>query len=856
MSEPGVIDPTPDSVWEATLATLGLQHPAVQDCVYRLAVVHWFDDRLAAALKGASPPIPLVNGDDSGVLPVDLMMAVVESQPFVEPEDDNRFRLHAQVRQHMLNRLMELDPGFLAANESAAIEELLRRNEENDGLDDAELIEFAYLLLARDAQPSLADQVFAGKSKASTIAVLDRLLTYVKELDLAGRLPDDVADRAKLWGVWVASASADYKLVVRLGQSALEQMAPESELGDDVAFQVAIGLSQIGSLSDSRRLFADIAERHHDDELGLLARIYGGDIAPSPLEAEQAYLDAVRALISIHAPGWDPDFDWRDPLMWALGTFQAEVDASSSLVVAVGPESDLTVMPADINFAELWLRLGQGEGRRGKLATATGWLGLAEHLFEALGDADGLQRAWELQRTLLSKYGGSADIRALEETFQARLDWARVMGAAGLEMQALVDLASARWNSNDLDGADEYFATASTVALRIEDDYAAASIAESRATIASQQQRHEDAGRQLADAELRYLMADPDSAHQLELTKASMALDRRDPEGAQSAYRRLLDWAVTEKHPDDEVRARLGLARVAEEQFDLVGADEQLVSALSLGADVDPMLEIDILMQRGHVLRLMGRDAEAMELDRQLERRAEEFSRTTTIAWLLDERAATASRRGDSETATQLHREALRIFEEADDRDGIFYSLLGLSWAAAEMNKHDEALAAAERATQVAQDSRLPALMNAAIDNLGNALVSAGRYEEAIETLLEALQLDEQSDRLRIALSWACLRAGRFDDSVGWSREALRITPSNSYAYRNLGHALLCLGEVEEAFAAYRQAIAGRFGDEHFRNTLDELDFIARTFPATRDLIRARELFEHAQAELDHGASK
>jgi Flp pilus assembly protein TadD len=56
-------------------------------------------------------------------------------------------------------------------------------------------------------------------------------------------------------------------------------------------------------------------------------------------------------------------------------------------------------------------------------------------------------------------------------------------------------------------------------------------------------------------------------------------------------------------------------------------------------------------------------------------------------------------------------------------------------------------------------------------------------------------------------LGEALVREGRFDEAVGLFREATRLKPDYVEAYSNLGSALAALGQVEEAIAAHRKAL-------------------------------------------------
>src|SRR5205809_7809580 len=68
---------------------------------------------------------------------------------------------------------------------------------------------------------------------------------------------------------------------------------------------------------------------------------------------------------------------------------------------------------------------------------------------------------------------------------------------------------------------------------------------------------------------------------------------------------------------------------------------------------------------------------------------------------------------------------------------------------------------------------------------------------------------------VRFGLAGAYLDAGLADDAVAEYRQAVRLKPDYTAAYRGLGRALEKAGRPEEARAAYAQGleVAGRTGD-------------------------------------------
>jgi serine/threonine protein kinase/tetratricopeptide (TPR) repeat protein len=91
--------------------------------------------------------------------------------------------------------------------------------------------------------------------------------------------------------------------------------------------------------------------------------------------------------------------------------------------------------------------------------------------------------------------------------------------------------------------------------------------------------------------------------------------------------------------------------------------------------------------------------------------------------------------------------------------------------------------------------------------NLGNALKSVGKIEEAVAAYQKAIELDPACAIHRTGLS-ACFREQRkLADAVDACRKAIDLNPKYSKAYDGLGIAFFEQGKVQDAIAAYRKAI-------------------------------------------------
>jgi tetratricopeptide (TPR) repeat protein len=118
--------------------------------------------------------------------------------------------------------------------------------------------------------------------------------------------------------------------------------------------------------------------------------------------------------------------------------------------------------------------------------------------------------------------------------------------------------------------------------------------------------------------------------------------------------------------------------------------------------------------------------------------------------------------------------------------------------------------------------------------NLGAALVSQNRNEEAIPYLLHSLEIKQgypaTRDNLGLtlteagragahnALGIALSELGRYDEAMGRFAEGLAVRPNDASAQGHFGNTLVALGKAPEAIAHYRKAIQlePEFAEAHY----------------------------------------
>jgi hypothetical protein len=105
-------------------------------------------------------------------------------------------------------------------------------------------------------------------------------------------------------------------------------------------------------------------------------------------------------------------------------------------------------------------------------------------------------------------------------------------------------------------------------------------------------------------------------------------------------------------------------------------------------------------------------------------------------------------------------------------------------------------------------------------DNLGSALFTDGRIDEAIDHYTEALRINPDYLESHNNLGAALFRKGRIDEAINYYMGALRIKPDLEEAHNNLGAALFRKGKIDEAIAHFREAIRIRPDYTNAQNNL------------------------------------
>jgi tetratricopeptide (TPR) repeat protein len=202
------------------------------------------------------------------------------------------------------------------------------------------------------------------------------------------------------------------------------------------------------------------------------------------------------------------------------------------------------------------------------------------------------------------------------------------------------------------------------------------------------------------------------------------------------------------------------------------------------------------------------------------------------------QQAARHYRAGEREAAARCCHAALR--ERADDFDALH--LLGVLETDSE--RPEQAIDWLRRAIAVR-----PGVAQARY-HLGNALVAAGRHQDALASFADALTLHPDHVDALNNQGNALRNLGRFDEAIACYRGALAARPDFVVAHYNLGRTLGAQQRPDAAIASLRAALAGDIPARDAHHLADIYGELGRALLALDRVEEALETCHTMQARL------
>ncbi|TFG22658.1 MAG: tetratricopeptide repeat protein, partial [Promethearchaeota archaeon] len=158
-----------------------------------------------------------------------------------------------------------------------------------------------------------------------------------------------------------------------------------------------------------------------------------------------------------------------------------------------------------------------------------------------------------------------------------------------------------------------------------------------------------------------------------------------------------------------------------------------------------------------------------------------------------------------SEAITQME----SVIQEGSE-DPAHWNAMGFAYS--EVNRHEEAVKAYEKALELNEKYHRPGTTNTLYYrnislNLVQSLYFLGRYERGISILHSLLAFNQKDVRAYNDLALLYNANGDFPNAMFAANSAIKIRPKFYSAHSHLGHALLKLGNLLEAERNIRKAL-------------------------------------------------
>jgi CHAT domain-containing protein/tetratricopeptide (TPR) repeat protein len=231
--------------------------------------------------------------------------------------------------------------------------------------------------------------------------------------------------------------------------------------------------------------------------------------------------------------------------------------------------------------------------------------------------------------------------------------------------------------------------------------------------------------------------------------------------------------------------------------------------ALAIARQVgDKYLEAGILENIGDNLFAQGQFAGAQQDYSQAIAILEQMGSPRDLAYALTSEGRLLRAHGHAQEAIALYQRALEIQQKSGDRAGAIQSINAIAVAYDHLEDYKAALVLYEKALAMARETGSSRVIDFQSANLANSYNNAGRYQEAIDVLVDLAPRDvEYGNRRYEALAEAYSHLGRYPEAVTAIDKAIELGRSKQ-DWEGLNAALLRRIEIAEKLGNQDQALA------------------------------------------------
>ena len=277
---------------------------------------------------------------------------------------------------------------------------------------------------------------------------------------------------------------------------------------------------------------------------------------------------------------------------------------------------------------------------------------------------------------------------------------------------------------------------------------------------------------------------------------------------------------------------------------------------LKLLGDENKEKRINVLLQKGDILELIGKWDSALDIYHHSLKLSEEIDNKILIGNSKNGLGALLREKGDYKTSFTLFKEALEIFTELDDKDNIIQAMIDIGQLYYNQGNYKEAMKYYEKTIQISEELGKKEYINLVIKNIGNVSWAQGKYDKAMEYYQKKIKIAEKlNDKISIghvisdmgAVYWT---QGNYEKAMECFQKFLEIAEELGYkqgisvAVGNMGAVYWTQGNYEKAMECYQRflGIAEELGDK--RSISIVMGNIGNIYKARNKYEKAMEYYE------------